>query len=338
MVYNSSVSRLWFVAASALAGACASTPPAPDAPISAWSMGPAAPRRAFEPGVTALGLDVVVAGGYDTSAAEGADITAQIDVFDTSTGVWGGLPDAPVRWVAPGLAGLGSTLYLVGGLEGPQRVARGQSFALDPLTHVWQAIQSMPAGLERGAAGVVASAGRIYVLGGAGTSAPLASCLVYELATDSWTPLPDLPQPRVHLAVMRRSDGALIASGGFASLDASDPRGDTWVLPPLAAAWVPASAMRPPGDPDLRGGCAYGAVLGQLICAGGQRGATALRAVDSDDPFAGQWTTAEAMPVDRAGAAGAVVGGRLFVVGGAPSGAIDPSDALYVYAPLSTAH
>ena len=340
---HSTVSRsLALAAAAALAPTCdakCEAPAVPDARSSAWSLGPALPRRALEPGVAALGQSVVVAGGFASSASEGLEITARVDALDPGTGAWTALPDAPVRWTHVNLAAVGATLYIAGGLDGPGLVARGDAFALDPIDHGWHAIPALPPGEERGAAGVISAPGRIYLLGGASSTAALASCLVYDIATRRWSRLPDLPAPRSHLAAMRRSDGWLIAAGGLAGLDGSAPRGEVWALPPLAAAWQPLAALRAPGAPDTRGGCAYGAVLGQLVCAGGEAGQSARGAVDSFDPYTDVWTAREAMPVARAGTPGAAIGGRLFVPGGAAdlTGDPIPTDTLYIYAPLDTA-
>jgi len=88
---------------------------------------------------------------------------------------------------------------------------------------------------------------------------------------------------------------------------------------------------------DVRGGCAYGVVLGELVCAGGESGVAARNVVQSYNPYLDQWTTREAMPVDRAGTQGVAVGGRLFVPGGAQRLAFEPTDTLYIYTPLDTA-
>lgn len=298
------------------------------------------PRRALEPGVAALGQAVVVAGGFDTSVREGLDITGRVDIFDPIAGTWGTLPDAPVRWTHANLAAVGGTLYLLGGLEGVQYQARGEAFALDSLDHVWRPIAAMDPADARGASGVVTAPGRVYLLGGASSTAALATCLEYDITADRWTRLPDLPAPRSHPAAMRMSDGTLIVAGGLASLDASDPRGEVWALPPPGAAsrvWQPRAAMHQPADADTRGGCAYGVVFGELVCAGGEGGQAARRVVESYDPYTDVWTAREAMPVERAGTQGAVVGGRLFVPGGAGTLAIEPTDTLYIYEPLDTA-
>ena len=326
------------------AAACASTAAAPDAPASAWTLGPPMPRRALDPGVTALGQELVVAGGFDVSPAGTPDISAEVDALDTvplgsSPAMWGRLPDAPVRWTDLNLAAIGATLYLAGGLEGPGGAAHGDTFALDPVDHTWHALAAMPPGEERGASGVVTAPGKIYLLGGASSAAAVATCLVYDTLTGTWNPqlLPPLPAPRAHPAAMRRSDGTLIVAGGFASADTSAPRGEAWALPPLGKAWIPVAPMFSPGDPAARGGCAYGVVLGQLVCAGGASGPAGSRVVQSYDPYNDVWTVVEPMPVARTGTPGAAIGGRLYVPGGADAPASAPTDTLYIYTPLSAA-
>lgn len=334
------------VSIAALAGicagiACASTPAPADGPGTAWRSGAILPRAARDAGVTALGLDVVVAGGFTQDSAAGLTVTSRVDLLDTATGDWlpaGTLPDAPVRWTAINLAAVGATLYLLGGLDGADRTAHGESYALDPLDHTWQALPALPPGYERGAAGVVVTTGRIYLLGGIASTGPVATCLEYDVPTRTWALLPSLPEPRAWPAAMRRADGTLIVAGGLGSLDASDPRGEVWSLPPAGAAsrsWTPRAAMHPPGAADPGGGCAYGAVLGQLVCAGGAAAAGARASVASYDPYNDVWTVREAMPAGRAGVPGAAIGGRLYVPGGAGAQG-EPTDTLYVYTPLDT--
>ncbi|HEU4734803.1 MAG TPA: hypothetical protein VFT22_43225, partial [Kofleriaceae bacterium] len=233
---------------------------------------------------------------------------------------------------------------VAGGFESVDASApRGEVWALPPpgtTPRVWQPITAMDAGDERGAAGVLTAPGHIYLLGGASTSAALASCLDYDIARGQWTHLPDLPAPRSQPAVMRRSDGALIVAGGFESVDASAPRGEVWALPPPGTTprvWQPRTAMHQAADRDTRGGCAYGVILGQLVCAGGEGVASALRVVESYDPYNDVWMVGEPMPVERTGSRGAASGGRLYVPGGAGTLALEPTDTLYIYTPLDTA-
>jgi hypothetical protein len=136
---------------------------------------------------------------------------------------------------------------------------------------------------------------------------------------------------------MRRAEGWLIAAGGLAGLDGSEPRGEVWGLPPGATAWQSMAVMHEPGEFDTRGGCAYGAVLGQLVCAGGTTGASARGTVETFDPFLDHWRPREGLPVTRSGTPGAAIGGRLFVPGGAAAPGGEPTDTLYIYTPLDTA-
>jgi hypothetical protein len=311
--------------------ACSSSASHPDAPASAWSLGPAMPRRALDAGVATLAQQVVVAGGFD-----GAEITARVDAFDVAERAWRAVPDAPVRWTNLNLAGVGGTLYLLGGLEGAQHAARGDAFALDGSGAGWQPLAPIDAPDVRGASGVVTAPGRVYLLGGASSTAALASCLEYDIVAGRWSHLPDLPAPRARPAAMRRPDGTLIVAGGFESADASQPRDEVWALPPPTSAQRAWQLQTAP-ERVARGGCAYGVVLSQLICAGGEGGPAASTLVESYDPYLDAWTEGEAMPVERAGTQGAALGARLFVPGGASGAGMDPTDTLYIYAPLDAA-
>jgi N-acetylneuraminic acid mutarotase len=309
-----------------------STPPPPDGHVSQWTTGSAIPDPRLEPGVTALGQSVIVLGGFDTNVQHGLDITTRVDRFDVASQAWAGqLPDAPVAWTHIQLAGVGDEVYLLGGLEGVQYQARGEAWRLDPSSNSWVSIAPIPAGLERGASGVVSGQGNIFLIGGASSTDALASVLDYQIATDTWTQLPDLPSPRSHPAAMRMDDGTLIVVGGLATIDASQPLAEVWALPLNATAWEARTAM-----PTARGGCAYGYVDGGLVCAGGEAGAAALHVVERYDPVLDTWSTEDEMPESRAGMQGAVVGTSLYVPGGASSLQFEPTDSLFIYDRLRT--
>jgi hypothetical protein len=325
------VLRSFVVGAAALA-ACSSAPEhAVDAPTSAWRLGPVMPRAARDPGVALLGQQIVVAGGFDASG----QLTTRVDAFDIADAAWRSLPDAPVAWASSNLAVIGATLYLAGGLDGTG--AHGETFLLDPIDQGWQSVQAIDPAAARGAAGVVSVPGRIFLLGGASSTGVVDTCLQYDIIADCWTPLPPLPVARAHPAAMRTVDGTLIVAGGFASLDSSAPLGDVWALPPLATAWQPRTPMHLAGDGDLRGGCAYGVVLGELVCAGGAAGPDGRTAVDGYDPYTDVWTAHEPMPIEHTGTPGVAAGARLFVPGGSATLGGAATDTLYIYSPLDTA-
>jgi hypothetical protein len=347
---------LAIAAATALAACGGGTTPPPDAPPPAWSQGPALPGPRLEPGVTAVGDQLVVLGGFYQSVEQGLGITTEVDVLDTSTvpaagsgsAMWMQLSAAPVAWTHIQLAASGQILYLLGGLEGANYVAQGSAFALDTSTAgaKWKPLASLPAGFERGSAAVIVAPPRIYLLGGAGTTSALTSNLYYDIVMDAWCPgaacagsaadqqLPDLPAPRSHPAGMRLADGTLVVVGGLATLDSTQPQSDVWWLPidqqNTTGQWIAKTPM-----PVARGGCAYGTIGARLVCAGGEAGVSALHvaeiyepALDPDPPPQGSaWAALPDMPSERAGAQGAAIGQRFFIPGGAQ---------LLQYEPLAT--
>lgn len=317
-----------FVALLAL-GACDEQDlPPRDVAASAWALGRPVPRAVRDPGVTQYGQQVIVAGGIDATGA----VSTEVDAYDVAGDAWHTEAALPVAWSDLDLGAVGDTMYALGGLDAAGEV-HAEAFRHDPVDQGWVAIAPLPE--ARAGAGVISTTGHLDVLGGRSATAPLATCLEYNLITNTWSSLPDLPEPRAYPAVMRQTDGTLIVAGGFASVDRSAPRGDVWALPPAGSAdrtWKRRTAM-----PDARGDCGYGVVASQLVCAGGATAAAASPAVDLYDPYLDVWTVGEPLPVARVQTQGAVVGNRLFVPGGAatPDGA--PTDAMYLFAPLDTA-
>ncbi|MFT3694841.1 MAG: kelch repeat-containing protein [Kofleriaceae bacterium] len=325
------------------AQACSSNTPAPlpDAPASPWSSGPDIPVPRLESGVTAIGQSVAVVGGFDTDQVAGLDVTKRVDLFDTLEGTWSQLPDAPVARHHVQIAAIGTTLYLLGGLDGAPDVsndypARGDSYKLDLADQAsgWSQLASMPVGFERGSAAVIVAPPRIYLLGGAGTTDAIATNISYDVIEDAWhtDELPDLPAARSHPAAVRRVDGTFVLVGGLAGLASDTAEADVYTLPPDRSAWATATPM-----PEQRGGCAYGLIGGQLICAGGEAGTSALRATQGYDVLNDTWTDYPDMPMSTAGTLGAAIGQRLYVPGGARALRFEPVSTMFVFSPLDTA-
>lgn len=320
--------------------ACSSPAPSPDAPSSPWSKGPPLPSPRLEAGVTAVGQSVAVVGGFDSDQQAGLDVTTHADLFDTLESKWSSLPDAPVARHHVQLAAIGSTIYLLGGLDGAPDAsmnypARGDSYALDTAepTPTWRTLAAMPAGFERGSAAVVVAPPRIYLFGGAATTDAISTNLVYDITTNTWLTdaVPDLPAKRSHPAAMRRVDGTFIVVGGLSGLASDTAQSDVYVLPTGDTMWKTGAAM-----PEQRGGCAYGVIGGSLICAGGEAGTSALTYTQGYDPLSDAWTDFPLMPEPTAGTLGAAVGQRLFVPGGARHLIFEPVDTLYIFSPLDT--
>ena len=332
--------------------ACSNPAPATiDAPSSPWSQGPNIPVPRLESGVTAMGQDVIVIGGFDTDQQAGLDVTMRVDEFQTDTNMWTTLPDAPVARHHVQIAAIGTTIYLLGGLDGAANAsneypARGDSYALNTqdAAPAWTPIASMPVGFERGSAAVIVVPPRIYLLGGASTLNALASNIYYDTIQDAWCPgsactadqqLPDLPAPRSHPAGMRKTDGTLVVIGGLSMLTSDTETDDvTWLTPDqwvTTGMWVAKTPM-----PHARGGCAYGIVQGKMMCVGGEAGNSALSYTEGYDPLQDTWTEFPVMPQPRAGTLGAAVNEKLYIPGGAMAIVFEPTDSLFIFSPLDT--
>jgi len=319
------VSTRWLPVVIALAG-CGGGGGGADASPTPWLAGPMLPGKRLEPGVAAVGGRLAVVGGFDAQLA----IVTRADVLDPIAGTWGQLPDAPVAWTHVGLASKGGALFLLGGLEGNDFVPRGDAFVLDAAATAWQPLPAMPAGRERGAAGIAVGPELIYVAGGATQTAAVDTVLAYDVGAATWTELPPLPSPRSHPAAFALPDGTLIVAGGLATLDATQPLAETIRLRPGGLVWEPLAPL-PAGA--ARGGCAYGTLGARLICAGGEAGTTARTDVHAYDVATDTWTELEPLPEARAGTQGAVIGARFYIPGGANRLAFIPLDTLDVYAP-----
>src|SRR5205823_5191383 len=83
----------------------------------------------IEPGVAAFGTRLLVVGGFDLQGG----FETRVDVLDTLTYEWTRLMVAPVAWTHLQVAAVASTIYLLGGADGSQFIARGDAFSLDTL-------------------------------------------------------------------------------------------------------------------------------------------------------------------------------------------------------------
>ncbi|MDQ3335885.1 MAG: hypothetical protein M4D80_12015 [Myxococcota bacterium] len=301
-----------------------------------WTERTALPDRRLEASATGVGARLVVIGGF---VNESLEISRDVLQYDPFRDEWSVHPlQAPEAFTHAALTSVGGSLYLLGGLEGSAFTPSGKSWRLRPNATTWEALADMPIGHERGAAAVVVSTGHIFLLGGEIAGGFTDTILDYEISSNTWSVHPmKLTTARSHAAAMREDDGTFIIAGGNGI---QGPLGDTF-------------ALRLDGMVELRapmniarGGCAYGVIFGQLVCAGGEIGTAVSRVVEVYDPtddewtvptIGGRWLAAIAeMPLERAGAAGAIVTSRLYVVGGSQTNALTPTNTLYEFDLLDT--
>ncbi len=243
----------------------------------------------------------------------------------------------------------GVVLFSCGGGSAP---APGQT----PPPAGWAAKKPMLHG--RGEAAVAQGGGKIFVAGGYNTSTSLQ---IYDVAGDTWTDGPDLPEGTDNAGAVVQ-DGKLYVFGGEAgsALFVFDIAGNTWSRGAFLPSVRFSSVVEPlGGQVHLAGGWSFdrnnnvsidghdvfdfaagkvvvsraplptprnhavsGVIGGKLYVAGGRgpgheaEDAHNLSATEAYDQATDTWASLPDLPTARSGGAGAVLGGKLYVLGG----------------------
>lgn len=170
----------------------------------------------------------------------------------------------------------------------------------------WTRLADLPVGLAK--FGVAAATGRLYVAGGYDTR---SSLYIYDIAADRWDTGPAMPQGSDNLAMLAAGD-RLYAIGGEA-------RTAVQVLDPATNQWSAG-----PASPVIRFASAAAVLAGRLHLVGGwnysNTSSDSLASHGVFDPAAQAWSAAAPLATARNAAGAAVVGDRLYVVGGRAPG------------------
>jgi N-acetylneuraminic acid mutarotase len=145
----------------------------------------------------------------------------------------------------------------------------------------------------------------------------------YDPATDTWTAMAPLPEPRNHAAAAGLN-GLFYVSGGGGPAD-NDPEDEIWALEPASNAWTELAPM-----PEGRYSHRMVALDGLLYVVGGQ-GQTGRVLIY--DPATDAWSTGAEMPIQRNHLAAVAVGGRIWAIGGRVAARVQ--DRVDVYAPAT---
>lgn len=195
---------------------------------------------------------------------------------------------------------------------------------------------------------------KMYVFGGIEPNGVVPSGLVYEYdsVADKWTKKKPMALPSHHNAVTALN-GKIYVFGGFAASNTDKPG---WL--PIANAWEydltndSWKALAP--MPTPRGAAIAFTVNGKIYVIGGEgmhpgdapkplwfvgSAHRSLGTVEEYDPATNTWTTRTPMPTPRNHAAGGVVNGKIYVIGGRVGsvfvGSSDNLDLVEVYDPTT---
>jgi non-specific serine/threonine protein kinase len=198
-------------------------------------------------------------------------------------------------------------IYVVGGFGGPDVVER-----YDPVAARWERITTLPLGVDHAMVAETVSRS-LFVMGGNVNNRPTDRAFRYDFILDRWTELPRMPGPR--------SQGAAVARGGdvyvVGGWDGGRLVAPTYILHE-GGTWTMGAPIPTPRDHLAA------AELDAKVCAvGGRRlsldqNLATLECYSTPDD---RWEKLPDAPTARGGVGAAVVGRRLFFIGGErPSG------------------
>ena len=179
-----------------------------------------------------------------------------------------------------------------------------------------------PAAFRCGGEPVVVVAGGITA-GEGGKLGVTDKCAFYVAVADIWNMGATLPAPRHHLA-LASADGALFAIGGFAADEAGQWRmqRDVWRIDDLnREKWRPVAPLPAPQAEAVtlsHDGLVH-MIGGRTPKSGSNQEWTDQADTGAHwayDPQADKWSARAPLPVPRNSAAGAVLGGELYVISG----------------------
>ena len=190
-----------------------------------------------------------VAGGFDSSRNSVADVS----VFDGSA--WVAAPSLPMALNHPAAAAIGDDVYVAGGFN--NGTASSRAFVLTVGASSWTELPAL--NVARGAAALVNVDGALYLMGGNVGTTQIADVERFDPATQTWSVITQLPNPRNHLAGYV-DDGHACAAGGrepetSGAIDCLDPATLTWSSDVL---------------PTPTSGAAAAVLRGSLLVAGGE--------------------------------------------------------------------
>jgi N-acetylneuraminic acid mutarotase len=306
-------------------------PPVVEGEGGRWELLPAlpgGPRQ--ETAVVALRGEVVVLGGFNGFGA----VVPDVEAYDPGTETWRRLADLPAALHHANGAVVDDKIVIAGFLRGAEFSRDGRVFIYDPDADAWSAGASMPAGTERGAGGVTAHGGFVYVFGGS-EAASSARASRYDVARDTWEELPDVPAPLDHLAAVTIGDEIFIVGGRTNGL--RNVTAQLLAFDPASRSYAERAPM-----PTARGGFAVSVVDGKLIVAGGEGNpapdtAGVFPQTEAYDPVTDDWKSLLEMRTPRHGMGAAGVDGAMYVPGGADRQAFAAVDVFERFVPAPPA-
>jgi hypothetical protein len=315
--------------AACTSGSQPQTAPSPDATVSArvderfgWTPGSEVPTPRTEVAVAAQETLIFVAGGF-TEDGKASDL---VEVYESADANWTTAPALPEPLHHAALAAAFGRVYVMGGYRANGSASArvwSLNFGGELRSGEWKREPDMPTARGALAAGVVGR--RIHAVGGAsgfgGSTTLVGAHEAYDIRTRKWEKLPDLPDPRDHLAAAGDGGKLYVVGGRKLSLTTNSARLD--IFDPATGRWT-----RGPDMPTARGGLAAAAHKGHVFVFGGEEPEGTFEEAEIYEIAKRQWTRAPDLPTPRHGlGAAANHAGWVHVMGGGPEPGLTVSGA-----------
>ncbi len=258
-----------------------------------------------------------------------------VQEYDPATNTWAKKKNMPLATHHAAIAAYDGKLYLFGGqaqLEpgGPTQIPLNNTWEYDPANDSWKALAPMPT--ARTAAVAATVDGKIYVIGGAsvhpgqkivslGPTVPhrsLDTNEVYDPKTNTWATRMTMPTARNHAAAGVVNGKIYVIGGrvGSSVITTSSNTNVVEVYDPAKDLWGAAGLRMP----TSRSGMGWATYEGKIYVVGGQiydrEVFGAIRAVEAYDPATNTWSFLPNMFTARHGVNVAIIGDKLYVIGG----------------------
>jgi N-acetylneuraminic acid mutarotase len=314
--------------ASILLVACQS----PSSPLEAltsdftWTQAADCPQPRFE----AMGLGVngqlLVMGGF---VSESLAVTSRVDVFDPDSNVWSQRQDLPGAETHAAAVAKDGTVYVAAGFRGPIEtwVTSSEFWAYDFANDVWNALPSLPA--PRSALSLTNVGNTFFAIGGLAADGDSDSPenTYWSIDDGQWTAAPDLPNPRNHLGGAAVQGQVYIVGGRHSWDETGGNQSALHQFDPNSSRWTTLTDI-PQGRSEIA--ASTFSTGDRLVVIGGSvKGARPSSDVWVYDPGTDQWAALPPLPGPRKGAVADVIGNRIVVTTGSPTGT-DPAGTTWI--------
>ncbi|MFT4539583.1 MAG: hypothetical protein ACI841_003255 [Planctomycetota bacterium] len=210
-----------------------------------WSSRTNMPTALTHHGVAQVGRTIYVAGGF--VGDHPGPVTDEVWLYDIDADTWSAGPDLPFIRGAGALIAVGNDLHFFGGVGNDKDVSEADHWVYDTASPSgWNPLAPMPN--ERNHFSATLFNGKIYAFGGQyrhdKNSEDLTMVHAYEVGTDTWTQVADMPYELSHVEPGTFTDGTgPVLAGGRSNVTPPfsvnriiryDPTEDAWSdLPPL---------------------------------------------------------------------------------------------------------